>query len=225
MTSTHHETEPPDGKCTSGSASTSDSSHSMQVDANKSSGPSLFPSPDHPASWAVPSLFTMSKEIPVHGHSDRPWHPMNIEDSSIFVGNYQLDHLFQIPRTSGTLFAEPLNSAAQKSTAPLNKLLPATDGSPDSSPLTTPPTTPPCNVTPLPGITLSRASGPYVVPPPKLPSVDLLTGIVGKEVHQNAETVMWPCGWKTILPTAVVDGINVLEAVCIYCLSRTYTEL
>ena len=85
----------------------------------------------------------------------------------------------------------------------------------DSSPLTEPPQSP------RPDISLA-ITRPYLMGPPQLPPVDLLSDMVGKQVHDQAETIMWPCGWKTVLPTLVKDGFNILEAVCT---RRCFTDL
>ncbi|KAJ3996999.1 hypothetical protein F5050DRAFT_1807255 [Lentinula boryana] len=33
----------------------------------------------------------------------------------------------------------------------------------------------------------------------------------GQQVHKSAEIIVWPCGWETVVPTAIQDGVNVLE--------------
>ncbi|KAE9388502.1 hypothetical protein BT96DRAFT_947552 [Gymnopus androsaceus JB14] len=48
-------------------------------------------------------------------------------------------------------------------------------------------------------------SRPFFIPPPKLPMVDLLLGILGNKL-------MPECGWKTALPTIAENGINLLNA-------------
>ncbi|KIK50040.1 hypothetical protein GYMLUDRAFT_253326 [Collybiopsis luxurians FD-317 M1] len=76
----------------------------------------------------------------------------------------------------------------------------AEDPDEEMTPLSPPPATPPPRVR------------PYCIPCPKLPPVDLLTDVVGIQVHQDAQKVLWPCGWETVLPTGIEDGINVLES-------------
>ncbi|KIK60646.1 hypothetical protein GYMLUDRAFT_244219 [Collybiopsis luxurians FD-317 M1] len=73
----------------------------------------------------------------------------------------------------------------------------AEDPDEEMTPLSPPPAMPPPRVR------------PYCIPCPKLPPVDLLTDVVGIQVHQDAQKVLWPCGWETVLPT---DRINVLES-------------
>ncbi|KIK63410.1 hypothetical protein GYMLUDRAFT_241893 [Collybiopsis luxurians FD-317 M1] len=55
---------------------------------------------------------------------------------------------------------------------------------------------------------MSRA---YCTAPPIVPNVDLLSDVVGRQVHNTAATITWPCGWRTIVPTGMENGINVLE--------------
>lgn len=62
---------------------------------------------------------------------------------------------------------------------------------------------------------LASGSRPYFMSPPILPKVDLLSDVVGKQVHQNAGTVTWPCGWETVLPTGFVGDVNVMEPVSV----------
>ncbi|KAJ3732017.1 hypothetical protein DFJ43DRAFT_1039746 [Lentinula guzmanii] len=58
-----------------------------------------------------------------------------------------------------------------------------------------------------PSIPNPPKSRPYTIPPLTLPTVDLLSDVV----HESAQTIAWPCGWETVLPTAIQDGVNVLE--------------
>ncbi|KIK52592.1 hypothetical protein GYMLUDRAFT_251084 [Collybiopsis luxurians FD-317 M1] len=76
----------------------------------------------------------------------------------------------------------------------------AEDPDEEMTPLSPPPAMPPPRVR------------PYCIPCPKLPPVDLLTNVVGIQVHQDAQKVLWPCGWETVLPMGIEDGINVLES-------------
>ncbi|KAJ3792486.1 hypothetical protein GGU11DRAFT_749978 [Lentinula aff. detonsa] len=62
-----------------------------------------------------------------------------------------------------------------------------------------------------PSIPNPPKSRPYTIPPPTLPPVDLLSDVIGQQVHESAQTIAWPCGWETVLPTAIQDGVNVLE--------------
>jgi hypothetical protein len=56
-------------------------------------------------------------------------------------------------------------------------------------------------------------SRPYYCSPFPLPELNFLNGVVGKQVHAGAETVTWPCGWETVLPTLMENGMNILTAV------------
>ncbi|KAE9383037.1 hypothetical protein BT96DRAFT_1009721 [Gymnopus androsaceus JB14] len=56
---------------------------------------------------------------------------------------------------------------------------------------------------------------PYITSPPSPVQVDLLSDVLGSQVHHLAEIQTWPNGWKTVLPTLVetVEGkpVNLLR--------------
>jgi hypothetical protein len=76
----------------------------------------------------------------------------------------------------------------------------------------------------LPASRLPRPR-PFIITPPRPEPIDLLTDVIGKQVHQDAQTVTWGCKWKTILPTKIKNGVNMLHAVCclFYALTRSLT--
>ncbi|KIK56026.1 hypothetical protein GYMLUDRAFT_248234 [Collybiopsis luxurians FD-317 M1] len=113
----------------------------------------------------------------------------------------------QTPSTSDVTCppSAPLDPGDAASDRQLSPLLPSP--SPESPPPSPIPRSPP----PLPR-PKSPATASTSIPPPKLPPVDLLSDVVGKQVHAQAETIVWPSGWETVLPTLIENGQNILEA-------------
>ena len=72
---------------------------------------------------------------------------------------------------------------------------------------------PPTSRAPESAVPCPPKSRPYCTPPPILTNVDLLSDVVGIQVHQDAQTIAWPCGWETILPMGIEGGVNILEPV------------
>ncbi|KIK50180.1 hypothetical protein GYMLUDRAFT_65387 [Collybiopsis luxurians FD-317 M1] len=153
--------------------------------------------------------------------SDRPQSPLSrpstVTHSSVVTPSPGGDFVMsdgnpteyeQTPSTSDVTCppSAPLDPGDAASDRQLSPLLPSP--SPESPPPSPIPRSPP----PLPR-PKSPATASTSIPPPKLPPVDLLLDVVGKQVHAQAETIVWPSGWETVLPTLIENGQNILEAV------------
>ncbi|KAJ3741827.1 hypothetical protein DFH05DRAFT_1461915 [Lentinula detonsa] len=67
-----------------------------------------------------------------------------------------------------------------------------------------------------PSPTVQPQTRPYLIQAPTFPPVDLLSDVVGTQVDQSAETITWPNGWESVLPTGMKNGVNVLKAVSLF---------